>query len=163
MIDDEDDITQGMVRYLLDIPEVVDLFGSFTEGPAAGTPWIFQGEPHKIIEGSQQAALVVYKSGGWAAPNLHNSANFPRMVTDIWVDPLRDGSQNIVSGSEARRRANTIHRTLDKYLHLPYGFDMMWGDIRVISSVRLNEFDTVRVSDGDGIVVGSAWYGISVG
>jgi hypothetical protein len=154
-----DDITQGMTKYLLSIPEIVELTGQFEDG----TPWLSQDNLLETIETSQSQAIVVVRRGSWAAPNIYNTAKFPRMGLEIYVDPLRDEGNNIVDKVEARRRANYIYNIVDKYLHMPFGIDMMWGDVRVIGSVRNTDFDISPVSEGDGVLRGIGYYSISLG
>lgn len=158
---DVDDITQGTVKYLLTVPAITALTGQVNPS----TPWIFQDVIPQLVtvEGSQQSAIVISQRGGWAAPNEHNNMAFPRMAVDIFVDPLRDSANNVTDRAEARRRAYYIHKIVNKYLHIPSGFDMMWGDVRVISSVASNTFDVNPVPDGDGVLRGTTYYSVVVG
>jgi hypothetical protein len=157
-----DDITQGMAKYLLGIPEIVDLVGEHTILGLVGTPRLTQDFLLEPIESSESSAIVVSKRGGWTSPNEHNTANFPRMAVDIYVDPMRGTNNESIGPTEARLRANYIHKVVDKHLHIPRGFDMMWGDVRVNSSVRANEFDILTLPQGDGALIGTCMYNLSV-
>lgn len=155
----KDDPTQGMVKYLLSIPVITSAVGAFDDG----TPWIFQDSLFKTIESTQQAAIVVTRTGGWAAPNEYNSAEFPRMQVNFYVDPARDAANNVTSKGEARRRAYELYKIVDPYLHLKRGTDSYWGDIRVIGSHRINEFDISIVPEGDGVLRGACDYALTLG
>lgn len=161
-----EDIVTGASRYLRGFPEVVNAVDTFTitgtAGASSTTPGIWPYRLWTRMEGSQKTSIVVAREGGWAAANTHNTLRFPRLVLNVWADPLRDGQNNNVD-PRVQSRANACFEIADKYLHLTGGPERWFGDIRVVSCVRLTEPVIYDVADGDGLVRLQAYYAVTQG
>lgn len=155
------DIVNGTVLYLKSQPEVVAAVGTF-DIQGVPTPGVFSYQLAVPMEQSQQIAVVVEHEGGWATPNLHNTLRFPRLLINVWADPLRDADGNN-NDPRVRARANDCFEIIDKFMHLSAGADLMFGPIRVVDCVRLTEPVTDLVRDGDGMVLLRAYYAATQG
>lgn len=153
-----DDLVAGAVRWLLTFTDVLAVLGTY---PATGSPWLLQNELHGTVEGTQSTAAVVSRAGGWAGANLHNTARFPRLSLEIYVDPIRDAAGNVVDPGEAYRRADATFSTFDTYLHRPADPQQQWGGVRVIASSRMAEPTTYAVPDGDGLLRTQVFYAVT--
>ncbi len=159
----QDDIVAGAVTWLMSKPDVTSAV-SMVEIDGKLVPALYQYRIWQTnIEGTGNTACVIDHDGGWAGPNTYNTLRFPRLVCNIWADPIRDDIQNTTDFGEVRRRANVVFQAVDRHLHRPGGPDLMWGGVRVISSVRLTEPNIYAVPDGDGLVRLQAYYAIVQG
>ncbi len=154
-----DDVVQGVCKWLATFDDTVASVGSTTEG----SPYIFQGQLNAVMEGSQQAAVVFSTMGGWTAPNDYNTMEFPRLLMDGWLDPLRDADHNYIEPAETRRRAVQLFKVFDHYLHRPSREIVYWGTVRVIASVRLSEPVYAFEPDGDKLLRMQVFYAITLG
>lgn len=157
-----DDIVSGAVTRLRGIPEAVAAVSTFIIGgvPTAG---IFQYRLWAKVEGEGGTCAVLSSDGGWAAANMHNTLRFPRLTLNIWADPIRDDINNVVDPGEVMRRSFATFKVFDKYLHLAGEAEVTWGQLRVISCVRLTEPTTIVVPDGDGLVRCQVNYAVTEG
>lgn len=156
----DDDVVQGVCKWLATFEDVTSLVGSAPDG----TPYIFQDTLHAVLEDSQQAAVVFSTMGGWAAPHDYNTMEFPRLLLDLWVDPIRDANNNYVELAETRRRARKIYAVLNQHLHRPQvGGPVYWGTVRTIGCTRLGEVVIAPVPDGDGLIRAQVFYGVILG
>lgn len=153
-----DDIVQGAVKYLLTQPACVAAVGTTD----AGTPLIFQHSVFVPIEGRSTTAAVIAYSGGDGA-NVHNTMRFPRIMLEIWADPLRDRGRNTVDPGEVWRRINATFTVFDRALHRPQGGVQMWGTVRTINCTRMAEPAVYPVPDGDGLLRAATFYGVEQG
>lgn len=158
----DDDIVSGAVSYLLDQPEAVAAVSSFVIG-GQPAPGIFQHRPWVKMEGSSSTCCVVTSDGGWAAPNLYNTARFPRLTVNIWADPIRDDTRNVTDPGEVTRRAFAAYKAIDKFLHRTGGPEIYFGQLRIISCVRLVEPVIYAVPDGDGLIRSQSVYAVTEG
>lgn len=158
----DDDIVSGAVKYLRAQPEIVAAVSTYVISgrPTAG---VFQYRPWAKIEGSQGTAAILTSEGGWTSPNLSNTLRFPRLTLNIWADPRRNDQNNVVDPGEVMRRAFATYRVFDKFLHRTGGPEVMFGQLRVISSVRMTEPVTYFVPDGDGLVRCQVIYAVTEG
>lgn len=159
------DIVTGASRFLRDQPEVLDAVDTFTITTPSGStisPGIWPYRLWTRMEGSQKTSIVVARDGGWATPNVHNTLRFPRLVLNVWADPLRDSQNNNVD-PRVQSRAYAAFEIADKYLHMTAGPERWFGDIRVVSCVRLTEPIIYDVQDGDGLVRLQSFYAITQG
>lgn len=140
-----DDIVTGASAYLRDQPDVLAVLGHY---PGTSTPWLFQHRLWVKVENSQSTACVLSRNTGWTGPNLHNTLRFPRLGVDIWVDPLRDESNNVIDPDEAVRRITNAYQVIDRHLHRPQSGEQWWGEIRTITCTRLAE--PIILPDPDG-------------
>ena len=157
-----DDIVSGAATYLLAQPEVLAAVSSFVIG-GTNTPGVFQYRTWAKMEGSSATCAVLTNDGGWAGPNLHNTLRFPRLTLNIWADPIRDGNNNVTAPGEVLRRAFAVYKVFDTFLHRTTGPEVMFGQLRVITSVRLTEPIIYVVPDGDGLVRCQVIYAITEG
>lgn len=158
-------------NYLAQQPEVAALLGS----DEVWDSWIFVGTPEVNIESTSKAMVVLFVDGGWAGANSYNTARFPRIVVDIWVDPTRsdDGS---VFRKDAEERAEEIYKAIDRHLHLvhnslPGGEFIYWGTReqieektgeRIVGSTRSGEPDYAPAFDNLGATIARVNYNVSV-
>lgn len=156
-----DDIVQGCVKYLQAFPDVVAVVGSFAVVPAS--PYLFQHRLWVEMEGSQSTAAVISSDTGWAAPNLHNTLRFPRVVLTLYADPARDSQGNVTDPGEVRRRIDDAFTVFDRRLHRVSGGTQMWGTVRTVSCERLTEPTNAAVPDGDGLRSLVASYAVTQG
>lgn len=154
----ETDIVQELVKLLLTKTSVTNKVGL-----TGLTSWIFQDKLFVPVEKSQSAALVVSQVGGWAVANEHNTARFPRLSVQYFVDPLRDSNGVQSKFADTRLRANELFNLADKILHRPQGAAQMLGSLRVDSVLRLTEPTWYEVPDGDGMLRGQAFYAACLG
>ncbi len=159
----DDDLVSGATKYLRAQPDVIAAVSSFVIG-GVPTPGIFPYYPWDMIEGSSGTAVVLSSDGGgWAAANTYNTLRFPRLVVNIWADPIRDTKYNNVGTGEVMRRVFATFKTIDGHLHRTSGAEVMFGQLRIISSTRLTEPVIYMVPDGDGLVRCLVNYAITEG
>lgn len=154
-----DDIVAGALKYLQAQPAVLAVLG--TDGD--GSPWLWGYRTWATVEGSQSTACIIASDGGWAAANQHNTLRFPRLLLNVWADPVRDGTLNGTQPGEVMLRANAAFEVLDRFLHRPQGGSQMWGSIRTVDCVRMTEPAINPVPDGDGVVRLQAYYAVTQG
>lgn len=156
-----EDIVTGCVAYLQAQPEVLAAVDTFNIGGRV-IDGVFGYRLWTRMEQSQKTSIVIAHDGGWAAPNMHNTLRFPRILLNVWADPLRDGTGNNIDPLVAGR-ANACFEIVDRFLHLTAGAERMFGSIRVISCVRLTEPVPIDVPDGDGLIRIQAYYAATQG
>lgn len=155
----DDDIVTGAVSYLLSMPQCLGAVDSFNIG-GRPAPGIFAYRLSTVMEGSSATSVVIAHDGGWAAPNLTNTLRFPRLLLNVWADPIRDAQKNNIDPL-VQRRANACFETFDSVLHRVGGGDVRFGTVRVIDCVRLTE--PVMFDVGDGLIRLQAYYAITQG
>jgi hypothetical protein len=153
-----DDLISGVVEgYLLNQPDVVAALGAFPDG----VPYLFQRDLWLNLEGTQSTAARLYRAGGWAGPNPHNTMRFPRLGLEITADPVRDAVNNAIgSTAEVEQRLDKVYKVFDRHLHRPANAVQMWGSVRTIGCARLGEPMTFPVADGGGLMRLSVFYGV---
>ncbi len=158
-----DDLVSGCADYLLSQPDIIAVVSKFLINGVL-SPGVFQYRPWAKVEGSSGTAIVLSaESGGWAAANLHNTMTFPRLTVNIWTDPIRDGMRNVTDPGEVMRRAFSVQRIVDRFLHRTAGPEIYFGSLRILSSHRLTEPFIYVVPDGDGLVRSQTQYAITEG
>lgn len=105
---------------------------------AAATTGIFVDAP-TTVEGTGGIAIVCMEGGEIEIPPRHNTLRGSRLFMDVWADATRDPTSNNVTKKDASRRAVTMHNLIIAYMHQPFGLNELWGDLLIISSVRLSE------------------------
>lgn len=149
--------------------------GSVDDADADWDTWIFMDSPEINIEGTGKAMIVLSVEGGWAGANIHNTARFPQLYVDVWVDPTRnlDGS---VAIKDAKMRVEEILNAVDDFLHMvnnstPDGKFVFWGTSSeianrtgklIISSVRNGEPTYRQAFDDQGAWMGTVRYNIEI-
>lgn len=161
------DVVQGCVQYLTQDDSVTSQLGSFTDA----TPWIFQDNIYQIVKGTSKAGLSIATRGGWQPPNLSHTTQFPRLWVGVYSDPSRDAEGN-VSRQDATANARAVLAAVALKLHKPDQspwltvdqMDYIWcGGQRVLKSLKLTEPDYLNVAEGDGLILGSLTFALTVG
>lgn len=153
-----DTVVVAARRFLATQTAVTSLLGSSEAYPS----WIFQWDPHEMIEGTSREAIVVAVEGAWASPNEHNTGQFPRLVIQVFSDPTRDAERNAIA-DDARDKSWVVFQAVDKLLHNPRGYPGKWTDtVWVLGATRMNEPEWTPQPDGDGLVVLTVSYALSV-
>jgi hypothetical protein len=152
-----DHLIQGVVKWLQGFPDVTAVVGAFADNK----PYLFQTNLWVTMEGTQSTAAVLYRAGGWAGPNQHNTMRFPRLGLEVYADPIRDNGNNVTDPGEAGRRIEAAYKAIDTRLHRSQGGTQMWGTVRTLGCTRLGEPDVLPVKDGGGLLVLTAFYGVS--
>jgi hypothetical protein len=160
-------VATGSVKYLAGFSDVTSLLGSYplTDPPGfAGKPWLFSDMNQgvlKVMEGTSAAAVVCADFGGWEVPVPGTSARYPRLRTDIWLDPQRDASMNVTeSSSVTANRGLAVFNALQFRLHRLDPDAVVWGDLVTVGCRLLTEPVFQQVSDGDWMQRGTAYYGV---
>ena len=162
-----DDVGTGAVKYLAAFTDVTSLLGSFplTDGPSfAGKPWLFSDMNQgvlKVMEGTSAAAVVCADFGGWEVPTPGATARYRRLRLDMWIDPARDGGQNVTeSSSVTANRGLALFNAVQFRLHRTDPDAVFWGDLCTIGCQLLVEPVFSPVSDGDMLQRATAYYGV---
>lgn len=150
-------------RYLASDSTLTSLLGNDSKFAT----WIFQGTdaeaaPLVTMERTQEAAVVVWRSGSWTSPNDHNTMQFPQLSVLVYLDPPRDASGNVTT-SDFFPLFQPIFDSLDRLLHLPQHGEIVWDDLRVLHSIKLQEWDLWPFAQTDGVRVARATFGITLG
>ena len=153
-----DDVVQGVYTYLSSLPDVVSLLGTSD----SGMPFLYNGKIYHSMAGTSSCAVVVIDSGGWAAPNTSNTAEFPRIGIEVWSDPPRDANGIVTEPTEARTRAKAVYQVFNKYLHVPYSTILNFGGVLAFGSIRLGEPSWMQDPDKDQVGKLTTFYGISM-
>lgn len=154
-----DTVASGVVRYLLTIPAVTAVVGSF---PDSGTPWLFRDKLLARVEDSSSVAMVFSAFGQWSAPSDGSTKRFPRLSVEIYADPQRDATGNITSTSEAEVRGTAAWAVVNRFLHRMDSDTVNWGDLVTTGSTLLTEPQFYETPDGDHLLRGQALYGVQV-
>jgi hypothetical protein len=168
-----DDVGTGAVKLLTACDDVTELLGLFSltdpVAPNGGRPWIFAdtislaGAPGVLtrVEGTQQAALVLSDFGGWEAPAMLASARFRRLRVDVWVDPVRDGNNNVAETSAlTTNRGLAVFAAAHSHLQRRDSDVQVWGDLVTFGCQLLADITFSPVPDGDWLQRGTAYYGV---
>ena len=156
-----DNIVKACVEMLYEQPEVCALLGSDDVYPA----WIFEEKTYftsRPLEGSQQCAIVVREDDAWTDSNEHNTMEFPLLDVFIYADPARDYMGNF-DFDDTLQKIQDVREAMDKHMNWTYGRTRMWGNVRVLSSRRLNRQRISPVSEGDGMRTGYVSYALQLG
>lgn len=156
-----DDPIQGCYKFLRSFSDVLAVLGSTTNPDHSVTPWIFTDKNYKMISGTQGCAIVVSGAGGWAGPSNQSTAEFPRVQIDIYSDPPRDSSLNVVSPVAARTQAYNVYRYVDRHLHVPYVGVLQMGTCLVFGSIRLGHPIWLQPPTDDKVGKLTVYYGLS--
>lgn len=165
------DLALAAHRRLSQVAGIRAVLGPLPPGSAAST-WLFTRDLGVVVEGTGLAAAVLSVQSGWARPNAHNTASFPRLVVQIYADSQR-GLNSAVVRQDAPARAWWAHAAFRKVLHRTDAFSEVWGadplaspsdpGMRVWGCQELAEPDLEPLQDWPGGVLLRAEYGLSVG
>lgn len=163
-----DDVGSGAQQYLLGFTDVTSLLGAFAAtdpNPAnAGLPWLFKDDLLTVMEGTSAAAVVCSPFGGWSAPIPLSSFDFERLSVEVYVDPLRDSANNITESSGAtKQRGMAVFAAVKFRLHRTDPDTVTWGDLVTTGCQLLTKPQFTKVPDGDGLLVGQSFYGVTCG
>jgi hypothetical protein len=155
-----EDLQGGAVKYLQNIPEVVNAVGKFT---ITQKPFIFRDENLVNLEsGEYQAisAIVIEDAGPYAALSLSRFRG-RRLRLTIWANGTRDASGILVDTRSVRWKINDTFKTVDKYMNRTSPETVYWADILTFSCERIIDLsEPVAISDGDGILIASSYYAV---
>lgn len=156
-----DTLSIAVATYLAAQTDITSLLGS-TE---SDVPWIIPDQLIGVrVEGSSSAALVTRTDEGeWASANQNNTMYFPRLMVDIYVDPTRNARRAVLDLKEADRRLKAIWVALDKHLHMSANLERTWSGVCILGSTRLAAPRPIPIPGGDGSVLGTVTYGMSIG
>lgn len=168
-----DDIGSGAVKFLSGLTAVTSALGSFPADDPNTTlqskPWIFKDDLLVRMEGQSvfyttlALALVCSNGGGWSDPAPLSTPRFNRLQVDIYVDSLRDSGRSVTETSGApKQRATTLFTLVNTFLHRTNPDMQLWGDLRTVGCQLLTEPKFVPMPDGDGVYMGTAYYGAVV-
>lgn len=153
-------LQQACVKFLLNTPEVVNAVGSF---PDSHKPFLFRDEMLVNLEDSQYSAVsaVVIEDGGPLAVLHLGRYRARRLRVNIWANGTRDMLGNLVDSKSVRNKIEDTFQILDKYLHRPNPETIYWSTIPTVFSERLIDLsEPVAVTDGDGIMLATAYYAV---
>lgn len=150
---EDDDLLSGATKYLLSIPEIVELVG----WDANLGPYIWQENPLVDIEARATVAIVVTTSSIGIDDEAHTQ-HFERLGVEFWVGPIRDAMGNVTEPSETRRRLMKVYNAVDRYLHRTDPHEQWWGSVRTYSSERLGTISRYSPEDGKSVLIGQAFY-----
>lgn len=162
-------MASGSVKYLGRFADVTALLGAFPvsdpQAPNAGRPWLFSDNNQgvlKVMEGTGQAALVCSDYGPWDSPPPLGTVRFRRLRVDVWVDPLRDASSNVTETSSlTANRGLAVFAAAHFRLQRTDPDTVMWGDLCTAGCQLLSDIQFLPVPDGDWLLRGTAWYGVT--
>lgn len=145
------------VKYLLSIPEVVAEVGEFE----SGTPFIFRDDILVNLEDNQYqsvSAVVLEDAGPLASPELSRFRG-RRLRLTIWANGTRDLLGNLISPKSVYDKLETTFQVVDKYMHRTDTEPVNWSGLITVACERLIDLsEPVKLSEGDGILIASAYY-----
>lgn len=148
------------VKYLLGIPEVVNVVGKFD---ISEKPFIFRDEMLVNLEDGQYqavSAVVVQDAGPITSLELSRFRGRRIRVT-IWSNGTRDILGNLVGSKSVYDKLSDTFDVVDKYLHRTNPELVDWDGVKTVSCDRLVDLsEPVALSEGDGILIASAYYGV---
>jgi hypothetical protein len=164
-----DDVASGAVKYLSGFSDVTSLLGAFSVSDPntgfAGRPWLFADNNQgvlKVMEGSSAAALVCSDFGGWDVPPPIGTVRFRRLRVDVWVDPLRDAQANVTETSSiTANRGLAVFAAVQFRLQRTNPDAVLWGDLCTVGCQMLTDIQFLPVPDGDWLMRGTAYYGVT--
>jgi hypothetical protein len=163
-----DDVAGGAVKYLAGFSDVTGLLGAFDVADPnpgfAGRPWLFSDNNQgvlKVMEGSSAAGIVLGDSGSWDVPVQGATARFRRLRVDIWVDPLRDPSANVLETSSlTANRGMAVFNAVQFRLQRTDPDVVFWGDLCTNGCQLLTDIQFLPMADGDWLLRGTAYFGV---
>lgn len=148
------------VKYLLGISEVVDSVGKFN---VTNKPFIFRDEILVNLEDGEYtavSAIVVQDAGPISSFQLSRYRGRRLRVT-IWANGNRDQLGNLVGSKAVYDKIEDTFRVLDKYMHRTTPEIIDWSGIKTVACDRLIDLsEPVAISEGDGILIASVYYGV---
>lgn len=151
-----DDIVSGCIKYLNSISDIVDLVGSDPVGS-----WIFDSFPAQNMTGTSSVCLVVSAAGSWGTPPPGQTGEYPRIQFDIWSDPPRDDMGQVTEPQAARRAADILYRTVDRYMNRTSRGVVMFGDLYTWDCNRIGSISYLpAIPSDDHLLKGTVYYAV---
>jgi hypothetical protein len=164
-------VSAAMVRYLKSLPDVCATVGAFPpDDPVFANrdqPYVFhvgqQGDVLVRVEGSGETVIAVSFAGSFQGGDPGSTVHYERVSVEFWVDPARDGFNNIVeTGGLTLARAMETFYVADSHLHRREpGANVAWGDLVTVACWRMVTPEFYLVPDGDGALRGQAYYAVT--
>lgn len=153
------DMQGAAVTYLLGIPEVVNAVG---KTPVKNEPYIFRDENLANLEHGYYTAVsaIIVEDAGPVTSLEMSSFRGRRLRVTIWVNGDRDlATGNFINPRSARLKLDDTFKIVDKYLHRKSPDVVVWAGIHTVSCNRSQDLsEPVAITDGDGIMIASAYY-----
>lgn len=148
------------VKYLLTFPEIINSVGSFED---SSDPFIFRDEMLVNLESgiySATSAIVVEDAGPITSLQLSRYRGRRIRVT-IWATGDRGLDGNLLGPKSVHDKIASTFEIVDKYLHRTDTEAVRWGDYLTVSCDRLLDLtEPVALSEGGGIMIATAYYGV---
>jgi hypothetical protein len=160
------DVALAARRHLAALPACRAVLGP-TGSDVESSVWLFTRTLSVVVEGSSRAAAVLSVAGGWARPNEHNTAQFPRLQLEIFADASR--TSGTITCRDAEARAWAAWHPFNEELHRLKAFSEIWGakdsdpGLRVWGCQLTSHPDTFDLPDWDGGKRLLAHYGLCTG
>lgn len=153
---DTDNLMSGCTKYLLSIPEIVDLVGEDANGP-----FIWQKTPLANMEKHPETGIVVMPPTAWGASDDAHTQHFLKIGLEFWTGPIRDPlTGGVIEPTETDRRMDSVYRAVDRFMHRVNPREVYWGTIRTYWCERIGDIDSYSPDDGNELVIGQAFYGV---
>lgn len=153
------DVQGAAVLYLLSIPEVVAAVGSTD----SAKPFIFRDEMLVNLESQEYSAvsaIVVEDAGPMGSLQLSGFRG-RRIRLTIWANGDRDALGNFNNPRSVRLKIDATFKSVDKYLHRKDTTTVQWPGLLTVSCDRILDLnEPVAISEGDGIMIASAYYSV---
>ncbi len=152
------DLQGAAVLYLLGLSDVVAAVGEFED---SGKPFIFRDEILVNLEDGQYSAVsaIVIEDAGSTVSLEGSRFRGRRLRLTIWANGDRDLMGNFINPRSVRLKIDDTFKVVDKYLHRTHTETVDWAGIRTVSSARTVDLSApVSVTDGDGIMIATAYY-----
>lgn len=154
------DVQGAAVLYLLNIPEVVAAVGKTV---ITAKPFIFRDEMIVNLESKEYtavSAIVVEDAGPMASLQLSRFRG-RRLRLTIWANGDRDLLGNFINPRSVRLKIDDTFKVVDRYMHRTDTEIVNWPGLQTISCDRILDLsEPVAVSEGDGIMIASAYYSV---
>lgn len=155
-----EDIQGAAVKYLLTLPDVVATVGAFN---LTLKPFIFRDEILVNLESGEYQAVsaIVVEDAGPVAGLPRTRFRGRRLRVTIWANGNRDGLGNLAEPRSVRHKLNDTFKAVDFYLNRTDSEIVYWAGIPTVGSERLVDLsEPVKLSEGDGILIASAYYAV---
>jgi hypothetical protein len=154
------DVQGAAVLYLLNIPEVVAAVGKTV---ITAKPFIFRDEMIVNLESKEYtavSAIVIEDAGPMASLQL-SAFRGRRLRMTIWANGDRDALGNFINPRSVRLKIDDTFKIVDRYLHRKDTEMVQWPGLLTVSCDRILDLsEPVALSEGDGIMIASAYYSV---
>lgn len=142
------------------------LLGADPSGGAFADGWVFSGDltgdPYRPIEGTATSAIVLHSYDDWAPSTLLHTARYPRLRITIYSDVSRDDDGNPSRGHDAENTAESIFLSINPLFHDAANRIHHFDTMPIISTVMGDGLTLMEMPDGDGAVMGTCSYDVTV-